>query len=80
MVEVPELQQPVLVRNLCSSLLIAAADVCYAAGHYFRMPQSPTDVFLPAIDSDKSLVAVLQHTEKLQPGSECYVQVSQAGW
>ncbi|KAI8017070.1 Protein transport protein Sec24-like [Camellia lanceoleosa] len=34
----------------------------------------PTDVDLPAIDSDKTLMVTLKHDDKLQDGSECAFQ------
>ncbi|GFH20962.1 uncharacterized protein HaLaN_18173 [Haematococcus lacustris] len=61
-----------VMRLRCSQGL----DVAHYTGHYYRMPSSPTDVFLPAIDSDKGLLAVVQHTEKLSPGSECFLQAA----
>lgn len=39
-----------------------------------RPPNTP-DVYLPAVDCDKALLARLNLTEKLTPGSEAYVQV-----
>lgn len=59
------------MRVRCSTGL----DVASYSGHFYRMPANPTDVYLPAIDADKALLANIVHTEKLLPGSECYVQV-----
>eukprot|EP00983_Pelagomonas_calceolata_P098498 1158358-Pelagomonas_calceolata.AAC.11 len=60
-----------VMRVRCS----AGLDVKSYSGHFFRMPSNPTDVYLPAIDADKALLANIVHTEKLQPGTECFVQV-----
>ncbi len=60
-----------VMRVRCSQGL----DVQSYTGHFYRMPNNPTDVCLPAIDSDKSILTHLALTEKLQPGTECYLQV-----
>jgi len=59
------------MRVRCS----AGLDVANYNGHFYRMPTNPTDVYLPAVDADKALLAHIVHTEKLSPGSECYLQV-----
>jgi len=61
-----------VMRVRCS----AGLDVKSYSGHFFRMPSNPTDVYLPAIDADKALLANIVHTEKLQPGTECFVQAA----
>ncbi|KAI8470003.1 MAG: Sec23/Sec24 trunk domain-containing protein [Monoraphidium minutum] len=49
-------------------------DVESYVGAFYKPPNSPTDVYLPAVDSDKALVARINITEKLTNGSECYLQ------
>uniref|UniRef100_A0A7S0RS66 COP-II coat subunit n=1 Tax=Chlamydomonas leiostraca TaxID=1034604 RepID=A0A7S0RS66_9CHLO len=51
-------------------------DVTSYSGHFYRMPSNPTDVYLPAIDADKAILAHITHTEKLAPGAECYLQAA----
>ncbi|GFR39599.1 hypothetical protein Agub_g59 [Astrephomene gubernaculifera] len=60
-----------VMRVRCSNGL----DVESYSGHCYRPPNTP-DVFLPAIDCDKALLAKLVLTEKLAAGSECYVQAA----
>ena len=60
-----------LLRVRCSQGL----EVLNYTGHFMRAPQSRTDVLLPAVDADKALLAHVVHTDKLMPGSECYLQV-----
>jgi protein transport protein SEC24 len=43
-------------------------------GSFYKPPNSPTDIYLPAIDCDKAVLARLTLTEKLTPGSEVYLQ------
>ncbi|GAX84456.1 hypothetical protein CEUSTIGMA_g11876.t1 [Chlamydomonas eustigma] len=45
-------------------------------GAFYRQPTNPTDVYLPAIDSDKSILATVKVTEKLTAGAECYFQAA----
>eukprot|EP00775_Hariotina_reticulata_P004086 gene4086-4333_t len=49
-------------------------DVDGYVGSFYKPPNSPTDLYLPAIDCDKALVARLVLTEKLPANSEVYVQ------
>ncbi|XP_059288495.1 protein transport protein SEC24 B-like isoform X1 [Lycium ferocissimum] len=42
------------------------------SGNYCK--RIPTDVDLPAIDSDKTIMVTLKHDDKLQDGSECSFQ------
>ncbi|GIL50904.1 hypothetical protein Vafri_6870 [Volvox africanus] len=58
-----------VMRVRCSSGL----DVESYSGHCYRPPNTP-DVYLPAIDCDKALLARINLTEKLAAGSECYLQ------
>ncbi|KAG2496206.1 hypothetical protein HYH03_005805 [Edaphochlamys debaryana] len=60
-----------VMRVRCSSGL----DVESYSGHCYRPPNTP-DVYLPAIDCDKALLARLNLTEKLAAGSEAYVQAA----
>jgi hypothetical protein len=39
-------------------------------GSFYKPPNSPTDVYLPAIDCDKALIAKLSIMEKLNPSNE----------
>lgn len=50
-------------------------DVESYSGFCYRPPNTP-DVYLPAVDCDKALLARLTIAEKLTPGSECYVQAA----
>lgn len=50
----------------CSSGL----DVEGYTGSFYKPPNSPTDLYLPAIDCDKALVAKLEIMEKLPANSE----------
>lgn len=43
-------------------------DVEGYSGAFYKPPNSPTDVYLPAVDSDKALLARLAVTEKLPAG------------
>ncbi len=45
-----------VMRLRCSQGL----DVASYVGHFYRMPANPTDVHLPAVDSDKAVVCNLQ--------------------
>ena len=45
-------------------------------GAFYRQEANPTDVYLPAVDSDKSIMAIIKHVGNLAPGSECYVQAA----
>jgi hypothetical protein len=45
-------------------------DVDSYVGSFYKPPNSPTDLYLPAIDCDKALVARLVLTEKLPANSE----------
>ncbi|GLC37974.1 hypothetical protein PLESTF_000604900 [Pleodorina starrii] len=58
-----------VMRVRCSSGL----DVESYSGHCYRPPNTP-DVYLPAVDCDKALLARVVLTEKLAAGSECYMQ------
>ncbi|KXZ55308.1 hypothetical protein GPECTOR_3g442 [Gonium pectorale] len=60
-----------VMRVRCSSGL----DVESYSGHCYRQPNTP-DVYLPAIDCDKALLARINVTEKLAAGSEAYVQAA----
>lgn len=61
-----------IMRVRCSQGL----DVQSYTGHFFRQPSNPTDVYLPAIDSDKAILASIAITEKLSPGHECFLQAA----
>ena len=37
---------------------------------------NPTDMYLPAVDSDKAIIARLQHVDKLVAGSEAFLQAA----
>jgi hypothetical protein len=39
-------------------------------GSFYKPPNSPTDVYLPAIDCDKAFIAKLNIMEKLNPSNE----------
>lgn len=52
----------------------AGIEVEAYTGAFYKPPASPTDVYLPAVDADKAVLARLTVAEKLQPGAECYVQ------
>lgn len=39
-------------------------------GAFYKPPNSPTDVYLPAVDCDKALIAKLAILEKLNPANE----------
>lgn len=43
-------------------------------GAFYKPPNSPTDVYLPAVDCDKALIAKLAILEKLNPANEVYLQ------
>lgn len=43
-------------------------------GSFYRRPNVVTDIDLPALDCEKSIVARLMLTEKLNSNTECYVQ------
>jgi protein transport protein SEC24 len=43
-------------------------------GSFYKPPNSPTDIYLPAIDCDKAILAKLTLTEKLTAGAEVYLQ------
>ena len=45
-------------------------------GAFYRQEANPTDVYLPAVDSDKSIMATIKHVGNLAPGSECYIQAA----
>ncbi len=53
----------------------AGLDVDSYWGAFYKPANSPTDVYLPAIDCDKALLARLSLTDKLTVGSEAYLQV-----
>lgn len=55
-----------ILRVRCSSGL----DVEGYVGSFYKPPNSPTDLYLPAIDCDKALVARLEIMEKLPANSE----------
>lgn len=55
-----------ILRVRCSSGL----DVDGYTGSFYKPPNSPTDLYLPAIDCDKALVAKLEIMEKLPANSE----------
>lgn len=59
-----------ILRVRCSSGL----DVEGYVGSFYKPPNSPTDLYLPAIDCDKALVAKLEIMEKLPANSEVYLQ------
>eukprot|EP00798_Chlamydomonas_sp_ICE-L_P015089 gene15089-21144_t len=59
-----------VMRVRCSQGLT----VDHYMGAFYRMPSSPTDVFLPAVDCDKSITASIRITDKLVSGSETYFQ------
>ncbi|MEW5312483.1 MAG: hypothetical protein WDW38_004115 [Sanguina aurantia] len=58
-----------VMRVRCSTGL----DVESYLGHIYRPVNTP-DVYLPAIDCDKSVLARLIFMEKMVAGTECYVQ------
>lgn len=45
-------------------------------GAFYRPPNNVTDVYLPAVDCDKAILAMLRVNEKLTPGAECYLQAA----
>lgn len=49
-------------------------DVESYVGSFYKPPNSPTDIYLPAVDCDKAIVAKLVLTEKLAAGNEGYLQ------
>lgn len=55
-----------ILRVRCSSGL----DVDGYVGSFYKPPNSPTDLYLPAVDCDKALVARLEIVEKLPANSE----------
>lgn len=55
-----------ILRVRCSSGL----DVESYVGSFYKPVNSPTDLYLPAIDCDKALVAKLDIMEKLPVNSE----------
>jgi protein transport protein SEC24 len=55
-----------ILRVRCSGGL----DVEGYIGSFYKPPNSPTDVYLPAVDCDKALIAKLAIVEKLNPSSE----------
>jgi hypothetical protein len=55
-----------ILRVRCSGGL----DVEGYLGSFYKPPNSPTDVYLPAIDCDKALIAKLNIMEKLNPSNE----------
>ncbi len=60
------------MRVRCSQGL----DVASYVGSFYRMPSNPTDVHLPAVDSDKAILCNLQLTDKLPAGGECFLQAA----
>lgn len=59
-----------ILRVRCS----AGLDVDSYVGDFYKPVNSPTDLYLPAIDCDKAMVAKLNIVEKLTPNSEVYLQ------
>jgi protein transport protein SEC24 len=55
-----------ILRVRCSSGL----DVEGYIGSFYKPPNSPTDLYMPAIDCDKALVAKLEIMEKLPANNE----------
>jgi hypothetical protein len=55
-----------ILRVRCSSGL----DVEGYIGSFYKPPNSPTDLYMPAMDCDKALVAKLEIMEKLPANSE----------
>lgn len=55
-----------ILRVRCS----AGLDVEGYLGDFHKPANSPTDLYLPAIDCDKAMVAKLAIVEKLNPNSE----------
>lgn len=55
-----------ILRVRCSQGL----DVDGYVGSFYKPPNSPTDLYLPAIDCDKALVARLEIMEKMPANSE----------
>lgn len=55
-----------ILRVRCSGGL----DVEGYIGSFYKPPNSPTDLYLPAVDCDKALVAKLAVVEKLNPNNE----------
>jgi len=49
-------------------------DVETYLGAFYKPPNSPTDIYLSALDCDKAVLAKLTINEKLTPGSEVYLQ------
>jgi protein transport protein SEC24 len=52
----------------------AGLDVEGYVGAFYKPPGSPTDVYLPAVDCNKAVVARLAVVERLQPGGEAVLQ------
>lgn len=65
-----------ILRVRCSSGL----DVESYTGSFYKPVNSPTDLYLPAIDCDKALVAKLDIMEKLPVNSEVCRGVCHDGW
>ncbi|KAG1679938.1 hypothetical protein FOA52_007002 [Chlamydomonas sp. UWO 241] len=45
-------------------------------GAFVRSPGAMTDVYLPAIDCDKAVIAHVRHVDKLSAGADCYLQAA----
>lgn len=61
-----------ILRVRCS----AGLDVEGYLGDFYKPPNSPTDLYLPAIDCDKAMIAKLALVEKLNPNSEvCFAML-----
>jgi len=61
-----------VMRLRCSQGL----EVDHYLGAFYRQLANVTDVYLPAIDCDKSILATVRHVEKLSAGAECYLQAA----
>ncbi len=61
-----------IMRVRCSQGL----EVDTYLGAFYKQPANPTDVYLPAIDCDKAVLATLKVAEKMTVGTECYLQAA----